>query len=196
MEQLRSFIAIELPEKVKAGLKQIQAGFQSARPASAKWVDPESIHLTLVFLGNVDADKIEAIEQALKNAARSVSPFHLELQGLGAYPSLRRVQVVWAGLSGDLKKLQVLQKQIETGLVPLGFAPEGRAFTPHLTLARMRETASPLERHTLGETISRTKIEAGFMIEVNSVSLMRSQLTRSGAVYTRLYLAELNPSCQ
>jgi RNA 2',3'-cyclic 3'-phosphodiesterase len=196
MEQIRSFIAIELPQEVKAGLRQIQAGFKSGHPASARWVDPEGIHLTLQFLGNVDADKIEAIQQALKQAAIAVPPFHLELKGLGAFPSLRRAQVVWVGLRGDLDKLQVLQKRIETSLLPLGFEPEKRAFTPHLTLARMRDMASPLERQTLGETISRTKIETNLMIEVNSVSLMRSQLTRAGAIYTRLCLAQLNPSCQ
>ncbi len=107
MEQIRSFIAIELPEEVKTGLKQVQDRLKSADPSCAKWVDPVGIHLTLKFLGNVDVDKIDAITQAIQDASITVAPFDLKIDRLGCFPNLRRVQIVWVGLNGDVDKLQV-----------------------------------------------------------------------------------------
>jgi RNA 2',3'-cyclic 3'-phosphodiesterase len=196
MDQIRSFIACELPETVKSGLVQIQADLQSVDPSCAKWVDPNSIHLTLKFLGNVDTEKIESITKGLFEAARNIPPFQLELDGLGAFPNLRRVQVVWIGLKGDLDLLQKLQSQIEDRISPLGFPPENRTFKPHLTLARVREATTPLIRQSIGERLSQIKIDSNRIIPVDSVSLMRSQLTRAGAVYSRLCSIKLNPSCQ
>jgi RNA 2',3'-cyclic 3'-phosphodiesterase len=180
-----------LPESVKAGLKQVEESLKSVDPSCAKWIDPDSIHLTLVFLGNVDINKIESITQSMKKAAQTTPPFNLALDELGAFPDLRRAQVVWVGLQGDLEVLQTLQKRIETNLVPLGFPPENRAFKPHLTLARVREITGPQIRQSLGEKISLNKIESKSIIRVDSISLMRSELTRSGAIYTRLCSVEL-----
>jgi 2'-5' RNA ligase len=196
MDLIRSFIACELPEIVKSSLVQIQEALQSVDPSCAKWVDPNSIHLTLKFLGNVDAEKIESITKGLFEAARNIPPFQLELAGLGAFPNLRSVGVVWIGLKGDLDLLQKLQSQIEARISPLGFPPENRAFKPHLTLARVRETTSPLIRQSIGERLSQIKIDCNSIIPVDSVNLMRSQLTRAGAVYSRLCSIKLNPSCQ
>jgi RNA 2',3'-cyclic 3'-phosphodiesterase len=195
-DHVRSFIACELPETVKSGLLQIQKTLQSVDPSCAKWVDPNSIHLTLKFLGNVDVEKIEPISKGLFEATRNIPPFQLELDELGAFPNLRRVQVVWIGVKGDLDLLQKLQNQIESRISPLGFPPENRAFKPHLTLARVRETTSPFLRQSLGEKLSQIKIECNRIIQVDSISLMRSQLSRTGAIYTRLCSAELTPSCQ
>jgi len=196
MEQIRSFIACELPETVKSSLVLIQKALQSVDPSCAKWVDPNSIHLTLKFLGNVDVEKIESITKGLFEATQNVPPFQLELAGLGAFPNLRSVRVVWIGLKGDLDLLQKLQSQIEARISPLGFPPENRTFKPHLTLARVRETTSLMIRQSIGERLSQIKIERNSIIQVDSVSLMRSQLTRAGAVYSRLCSAKLNPSCQ
>jgi RNA 2',3'-cyclic 3'-phosphodiesterase len=196
MEQVRLFIAIELPEKVQAELKQLQQSLKSVDPSSVKWVDPNGIHLTLKFLGSVDIDKLEAVKLGLQNAVQGISPFQLELSELGAFPNLKRVQIVWIGLQGDLEALQELQKKIESNISPLGFPTEKRPFKPHLTLARLRETASPQIRQTLGDRLSQTKIENKFTFKANSVNLMRSQLTRGGAIYTCLCSVQLTPSCQ
>jgi RNA 2',3'-cyclic 3'-phosphodiesterase len=196
MEEIRSFIAIELPEEVKRGLQQMQNRLKSADPSSAKWVDPNSIHLTLKFLGNVSPDKIEAIVQAMQLAAGNITPFTLEMQGLGAFPNLRRAQVVWAGLIGDIEKLNLLQGNLERTVSPLGFPTEKRAFTPHLTLARVRDYATPAQQQALGEAIARAKFESSMIIKVSSISLMKSQLSRAGAIYSRLSSVELSPSCQ
>ncbi len=186
MEQVRSFIAIELPEEVKVGLAQLQAQLKSGEPSSVKWVDPFSIHLTLKFLGNVAVDKVGEITKAIEEAAQGIPPFHLKVKSLGAFPNLRRVQVVWVGINGEVNKLNQLQQRIESNLSPLGFTPESRPFAPHLTLARLRDQASSDERQRLGQLIDGTKFEAAHTIKVDSINLMRSQLTREGPIYSQI----------
>jgi len=195
MEQIRSFIAIELPEEVKDELVHLQEQLKTVDPLCAKWVNPAGIHLTLKFLGNVGMHRIDSICQAIGDASRGISPFHLSLDKMGAFPNLRRIQVVWVGLAGNLDQLKELQRKIEANLVPLGFPPEGRLFTPHLTLARLRETATPPVYQALGQIITNTGTESNVSFKVSCVSLMRSQLSRTGAIYTMLNSIELKPSC-
>ena len=191
MEQIRSFIAIELPDELKLELIQLEARLKLDKQPWVKWVNPYSIHLTLKFLGNIAIDRTGEITGAIEDAVQGISPFHLEVKELGVFPNLKRVQVAWVGISGELDKLSQLQKRIETNLTPLGFAPESRAFTPHLTLARLRDQASLDERQRFGQLIANAKFEAAYTIEVDAISLMRSQLTREGAIYSRISLVEL-----
>jgi 2'-5' RNA ligase len=186
VEQIRSFIAIELPDELKAGLAQIEARLRSGEPPWVKWVAPYSIHLTLKFLGNIAVDRISEISGAMSEAAQGIPPFRLEVSELGVFPNLRRVQVAWVGISGEVDKLGQLQQRIESNLVPLGFAPESRAFTPHLTLARLRNQVSLDERQRFGQLIAGTGFEASHTIKVDAIHLMRSQLTREGAIYSRI----------
>jgi 2'-5' RNA ligase len=151
-----------------------------------KWVDPDSIHLTLKFLGNIAAGTIPELTKAISEAARGIAPFRLELGELGVFPNLRAPRVVWIGLGGAIATLSVIQENIESALIPLGFSPERRAFSPHLTLGRVRERASPEERRRLGEAVSSLKLGAKLSFTVDSLSLMRSRLTREGAVYSCL----------
>jgi 2'-5' RNA ligase len=190
MEEVRCFIAIELPEEIKRGLRELQAQLKAANQAPVKWVEPENIHLTLKFLGNVATDRLNEIGQATTNAVRGTSPFSLEVRELGVFPNPRRVQIVWVGLSGEVEKLTILQQRIESGLAKLGFAPENRRFTPHLTLARLRDRATPQERERLGQLVAETEFAARSFI-VNSVKLIKSQLTREGPIYSQLSSAAL-----
>jgi 2'-5' RNA ligase len=186
MEQIRSFIAIELPDEVKSALDQLQAQLKTGKQLPVKWVDPYSIHLTLKFLGNIDVNKVREITAAMEAAAQGISPFKLEVKDLGVFPNLKRVRVVWVGVSGEVAQLSQLQQRIESNLAPLGFARESRSFTPHLTLARVREQASPDEQQSFGELIASTKFEAVYGFDVDSINLMKSQLTREGAIYSRI----------
>ena len=191
MEQIRSFIAIELPDAIKLELSQLEARLKSGKQPWVKWVDPGSIHLTLKFLGNIAIDRTGEVAGAMEEAARGIPPFHLEVKDLGVFPNLRRVQVAWVGIGGDVDKLGQLQKRLESNLVPLGFTAESRPFTPHLTLARVRDRASPEERQRFGQLIANTGFEAVYAIEVDAISLMRSQLTREGAIYSRISSVKL-----
>ena len=191
MEQIRSFIAIELPDELKLGLTQLEAQLKLGNQPWVKWVDPYSIHLTLKFLGSIAVDRISEITKAMDEAVQGIPPFHLEVKDLGVFPNLRRVQVAWVGISGEVDKLSQLQQHIESNLAPLGFAPESRPFTPHLTLARLRNQASPDERQRFGQLIASTRFEAAYTIKVDTINLMRSQLTREGAIYSRISAVEL-----
>lgn len=186
MEQVRSFIAIELPDELKAELAQLITQLQSVNQPRVKWVDPYNIHLTLKFLGNVAVNRLDGIVGVMEEATRGIGSFHLEVGELGVFPNLKRVQVAWVATKGNLDKIGQLQQRIESGLVPLGFTPESRRFTPHLTLARLRNQATPDERQRFGELIASTSFESVHGIEVDSISLMKSQLTREGAIYSRI----------
>jgi len=190
MEQIRSFIAIELPEELKRELGRLQTGLKADKPR-IRWVNPEGMHLTLKFLGNVPAAKIDAITQVMTESAARVSPFRLEVGHLGAFPNMKHVQVVWVGLGGELDRIRQLHKYLEAGLSRLGFVAEKRPFSPHLTLARVGNEASPEERQRFGELIAATGFETDKVITVNGIVLMRSQLTSRGAIYSKISSAEL-----
>ncbi len=193
MEQIRSFIAIELPNRLRLELGQLEAQLKSSQQPWVKWVNPDSIHLTLKFLGNIASDRTGEITRAMEEAAQGIPPFHLEVKDLGVFPNLKRVQVVWVGISGEVDKLGEFQQRLESNLACLGFAPESRPFTPHLTLARLRNQASLDERQRFGQLIAGSRFEAG-AIEVDAINLMRSQLTREGAIYSRISSVRLkNP---
>lgn len=192
MEQIRSFIAIELPAEVKLALASLQERLKSGSRAPVRWVEPDNIHLTLKFLGNIDAGITGQITAALREAVGNTRPFHLEVKGLGVFPNPRRVQIVWVGLTGELDSLTRLHRNIESGLVPLGFKAETRPFSPHLTLARVRDRASPRERQGLGNLVTGISFESGTVLNVDSVHLMRSQLTDEGPVYTRISSVNLS----
>ncbi len=185
-EQVRSFIAVELPQAVKEGLATLQKELKLAGHTAVKWVAPEGIHLTLKFLGNVSTTKISGIVGALERVAAEFSAFRLEISGLGAFPNLKRPRVLWVGVGGQTEKLISLQQLIDKALIPQGFSPEQRPFSPHLTLARLRENALPRDRQSFGELLQKTPFTAKYEIEVDSISLMWSQLFPAGAVYTRL----------
>ena len=186
MEPIRAFIAIELPGELKQALRNIQSRLKAGGQFPVKWADPQGIHLTLKFLGDIAADSTEEITRTIAEAVQGTSPLRLEVRELGVFPNPRRVQVIWVGVSGDVEPLSRLQQHIDSRLSPLGFLPETRRFTPHLTLARVRDRASPEERQSLGQLVSATRFETGYSFIVDSIHLMRSQLTREGPIYSRI----------
>jgi 2'-5' RNA ligase len=190
-EQIRSFIAIELPEEAKKGLARLRKGLERDEHKFVKWVDPESIHLTLKFLGDIPSRRVTEITEAMKKAVQGISPFSLEISGLGAFPNLKQVRVLWVGVGGELDRLSTLQQNVDSGLAALGFAKEERPFVPHLTLARIREGTTAPEKKGFGELVGSAVFKDKYPVEVQAIKLMRSQLTPAGAVYTCLSLAGL-----
>lgn len=190
-EQIRSFIAIELPEEVRRGLAKLRSELERTEHRFVKWVDSEGIHLTLKFLGNIPFRQVTEVTKAIEEAAQGVAPFHLEISGLGAFPNLKQPRVLWVGIGGEIDTLLRLQQNIDFVLASLGFAKEERPFMPHLTLARIRQGASPMERRNFGELAMSASFEASYPIDAKAVSLMRSQLTPEGAIYTRLSMVGL-----
>jgi RNA 2',3'-cyclic 3'-phosphodiesterase len=184
MEDIRAFIAVEIPAEIKQKLAEIEEKLRS-RKYPAKWVAADSIHLTLKFLGNISLDTVPKVRDVMEEASLYVPSFQIGINGLGVFPNLNHVQIIWAGVSGDLARLIELQKNIDSGLEKLGFTPESRPFTAHLTLARIRDEASNTERDIAGKMVNAVQFEAG-NFKVESVSLIKSELRREGPLYTRI----------
>lgn len=179
---MRCFVAVALPETVRASLEGVQAALRKSF-AGARWVRPEGIHLTLRFLGEIDEALVNALGEDLRVLAmRSGPPFSLAVGGVGFFPRRASPRVVWVGLRnpaddpGALARLAALQASIEETARRAGLSPETRAFHPHLTLARLDGRGTPFsDPGNLGEDLGR--------LPVASVRLMRSVLKPSGAVY-------------
>jgi len=191
---VRAFIAVQLSDNLRRQIGSVQAElkrevFGSGRGGKAVkigWTQPEDIHLTLKFLGDIQETQVDALRAVLSKAAASARPFTLEASGLGAFPNPRAPRVIWLGLHGsndDMGELRRLQAAVEDGAAALGFAKEARAFTPHLTLARIRDRveAGALEPIFNAQP---DRVVGGFT--VSSVELIKSELRPSGAVYTTL----------
>lgn len=178
---LRSFIAIELPERVRSAISELQQELKQ-RKADIRWVKPDSIHLTLKFLGDTDEKILDRIAEATKAACGGYGRFDLETKGVGVFPDMRAPRVLWLGIS-DNDSLTGLQKDIENGLATIGFSPEKRRFRPHLTIGRFK---SSFGKEGLYDKIEEHKDISLGSIEVKSVFLIKSELTSSGAEYTKI----------
>lgn len=142
MPNRRLFVAFEPPEPVRRRLAAIEAELRRGAGRAAdeiRWVAPENIHLTIQFLGAVPEERVPGVEAALHAAAASARPLALEVRGAGGFPNARRPRVLWVGLDGDLAPLAALAADVGRRLAPLGFPPEDRPFSPHLTLGRARD---------------------------------------------------------
>lgn len=187
MQPIRTFIAIELNDALHHALADVQARLKRDAIARAiRWVAPENIHLTLKFLGDVDAAHIPALERAIARVCNEVAPFTLTISGAGAFPNTRKPNVIWVGARGQVEIAARLAEQIDAACATLGFAREERAFTPHLTLGRVKRDASPSERQRLGALIESARIGDVGELRVERVAVMKSDLTPAGSVYTRL----------
>ncbi len=191
MEKVRSFIAIELPEDLKTELGRLQAKLKIDRPR-IKWVSPDGIHLTLKFLGDVDTSQVAGIIQAMTEAVRGINPFDLNIGPLGMFPNPQRVQVVWIGLDGELDTLGSLYHNLEVRMAMVGFPQEKREFKPHLTLARIGDEVLPDDRKHFGNFVASSKADIVYTLKAKGLSLMKSQLTPRGAIYTRLSYVEFS----
>ncbi|MCL6634338.1 MAG: RNA 2',3'-cyclic phosphodiesterase [Peptococcaceae bacterium] len=184
MRQMRLFVAINLPEPVKQVLGSF-VGELRRLTSDARWVEQGNLHLTLKFLGNVPEEQVPAIIAALERSAAGVPPFRLDLGGVGVFPSMERPRVFWVGVSGETAALSRLHRQVQEEMKQLGFEPENRRFTPHLTLARLRSPlgfAAVLER---ADMLARQQGRFG-SVKVASMELMLSELSPGGARYSVL----------
>jgi len=179
---IRSFLAIELPKPILRKIEEVQGDLKLTH-ADVRWVNPEKIHLTLKFFGNIEESRIDAIFKAIEEPIQNNPPFFLNVRGVGAFPQMRNPRVIWMGLVNGKEVLVSLQKQIEIQLEKIGFQPEDRPFHPHLTLGRTRSSRGKEE--LVGKMEKHRDEEFGdFQIE--RVVLFKSDLRPTGPVYTPL----------
>lgn len=177
---MRVFVALDVPEEVRARLADLSARLKKICP-SARWVRLEGVHITLKFIGEVPSEKLEQIGRALSDVS-PFGPITVRFAGLGFFPAARRPRVFWAGVQAD-PRLAELAAAIEMKLAPLGIEPERRSFHPHLTLARFE---FPQGSEALREAVEAAG-EPEFGEETfREFHLYQSVLKHSGAEYTRL----------
>jgi RNA 2',3'-cyclic 3'-phosphodiesterase len=183
---VRLFVALEIPAAVRENLatliKELGALEKPSSGKRARWVRPENLHVTLKFLGEVAADKRDAIVSALA-FVRSAHPAELRFRGLGFFPDEKRARVFWAGIDAS-PNLAAIAKDIELQLEPLGFPQEKRGFTPHLTLARFEP---PGISDGLRAAVSENAARDFGASRAEEFHLIESKLKPSGAEYTTLH---------
>jgi 2'-5' RNA ligase len=180
-ERIRSFIAVEVSdEEVMGRILSFQKSILDTN-ANLRLVEAENIHITLRFLGEIPASMVEKVSGGLKGI--QFSPFEVDFRGVGVFPSLRRINVIWIGIHSGVVELIDVFNQIESRLKKLGFHPDTRGFRPHVTVARVRSSRN---KDKLSEAIlgMRNK-EFGTML-VDSVKLKKSVLTPRGPIYSTL----------
>ena len=185
--QVRTFVAIELPAAVRTALAELQTALR-ATALPLRLTAPEALHLTLAFVGEIPAVRVADLTAAVAGGAQGVGPFVLRAEGVGMFPNARAPRVVWAGVEGDpdaLARLTNLRATLVRELAAAGF-PADRRFDPHLTLARVRDGASPADRAAIGAAVQALPSLSAVAFPVPAVSVMRSDLQSGGAVYSRL----------
>jgi len=191
MSLLRTFIAVEIPPHVQKKIQQETEPLRKAIGASlVRWVPVQNIHLTLKFLGDVSPASVDILTQMLRAEADSYLAFDMHVSGLGSFPSLRRPRVLYIGMQAPAE-LEALYRGIESACARLGYESEGRDFSPHLTLGRVKQDASALDQQKIRRALEETKIDSLGTARVNSVHLYKSDLKPTGSVYTQIFSAPL-----
>jgi 2'-5' RNA ligase len=186
-DTIRTFIAIELPENIIAHIAKVQDGVKRYG-FDASWVRPGNIHLTLKFLGYVHKANIENVTSAMTEAVKSYGPISLLAKGIGVFPGIRRPRVIWIGLKGDTYPLIQLQKSLDHALEAVGFPKEERPFKGHLTLARIKRS---IDSQKLVDAMKKFGDAESETFVADKLILFKSDLKPAGAVYTKLFSADL-----
>src|SRR5208283_924262 len=171
-EQIRSFIAFDMEnEQVLSRLAAAQKLLRETG-ADLKLVEPQNIHVTMRFLGDISPSMVDKIHEAMKNV--KFTPFTIKLQGLGVFPSLNYPRVVWAGMTEGVEQLKNIFTQLEPQIHALGFPADAYGFSPHLTIARVR---SALNKQRLAEFVTKKADYEIDIIKADCLRLKRSQLS-------------------
>lgn len=200
---IRAFLAIEIPSELRAALSAVQQELRRrlepevGRRARISWVQPASMHLTLRFLGDTPEELIESLHTMLTQAVADHRMIHVPFSRLGTFPRLQQPRVLWVGppesweQGAEGERLQALYRAVEDLCRAAGLAPEERPFSPHLTLARVKEGERQVgqifaERGVLSQSL------VNGLLPVTAVVMMKSQLRPTGSIYTKLWECPLS----
>jgi RNA 2',3'-cyclic 3'-phosphodiesterase len=178
---VRCFIAVECNEaKIITGIRNVQ-GLLETTGGKLKHVEPENIHLTLKFLGEIEHNKADQVKKIIEEI--SFKPFWVKVEGVGVFPNLSRPRTVWAGVSKGKEELTEIFEEVDEEMFELGFDKERRRFHPHFTISRVR---SGRNRESLVEELMRLQDHPFGEINVDHIELKKSVLTPSGPIYSTL----------
>jgi len=187
MDQIRTFIAFNIPENVLRHIRSIQETL-AAGGISIRWTPVENVHLTLKFLGDIQPTAVEKVFKAMTDSVHAASPLRLSAKGLGIFPGIHRPRVLWLGLKGDTALLIDLQSRLDAALESIGFAPEHRPFKAHLTIGRAR---GPLNPQKLALLMTSAGSAESPQFSVDKLILFQSELYPGGPIYRELKTAVL-----
>ncbi len=184
---LRLFIAVPVPQAVAAFLETLRRQWRDPK-RNLRWVPTQNIHLTLQFLGDVETTAIASISEQMDAVAAASPPFSLAAKGVGGFPRLRQLRVLWVGLDGETQRLIAIQGALAKRLETVGFARERRRFHPHLTIGRARR---PMDGRRLSERLMSSGDLASGPFRVDRICLVASRLTSKGAEYSCVHTSHL-----
>ena len=187
--KFRTFIAIELGHEVRTLLEGYIRQLQKKYSAGIRWVQADHIHLTLKFLGDTSVEQMQRVSQTLDHLSVTIEPIPLQMEKTGAFPSWQHPRSIWIGLKPSTA-LQSLYQQLETGLAKLGIPPEGKFFTPHLTLCRVSDHADLQLLRRLSNEIQTAQLPDFPIWEANRVVYFKSRLQPGGPIYSSISLHE------
>lgn len=188
MRVMRLFVAVNFPFEIKKSIGSFMQDLRKVK-ADLKWVEPENLHLTVQFLGNVSEEQVADVVEALKRSVAGIAPFTLKLSGVGVFPARERPRVFWVGAAGETDKLLELSRRVQRELKGLGFDPGKNKFSPHLTLARLRSPAGFSDVMDRAEKAAENKVFGA--AKISTVDLMLSELGPKGPKYHTLARAPL-----
>jgi 2'-5' RNA ligase len=186
---MRLFVAVNLADDVRQGIWTATEPLRRAG-LPVKWVEPDDIHLTLKFLGEQSEDIVPALSESVRDVARRHRQFAMHLGEIGAFPNFRRARVVWMGIHRD-PRLELLHHDVELACETHGLELDGRAFRPHLTLARVKDRADVEQLRHLSRASKKLDFEEDSAVQ--SIDLMKSNLG-AAANYECLHAASLRPN--
>jgi len=180
-ETIRSFIAFDIESaQVLERITLMQKVLAETR-ADLKLVEPKNIHITLRFLGNITPSMVDKIYERMKKV--EFEPFDVKIRGVGVFPNMRYPRVLWAGIREGADQLRSIFNQLEPQLRSLGFAPDTKGFSPHLTIARVKSGRNKVE---LAKRIEENLNYEFGTVKANCLRLKRSDLTPKGPIYSTL----------
>lgn len=180
-EQIRSFIAFDLDNEQVLNRLSAAQKLLVETGADLKLVEPENIHVTMRFLGGISPSMVDKIYETMKNV--KFTPFTIQLNGLGVFPSMNYPRVVWAGMKTGVEQLKSIFSQLEPQIRVLGFEPDAHGFSPHLTIARVRSSAN---KQRLAELVTKKSDYEFGTIKADCLRLKKSQLSPKGPTYSTL----------
>ncbi|MCK4353299.1 RNA 2',3'-cyclic phosphodiesterase [candidate division WOR-3 bacterium] len=182
---MRVFIATKIPDSVREKISILQEQLKETQ-TGVRWVNPDNVHLTLKFLGEVEETRISEISSAIKSSIKGILPFHISFSSLDAFPNLKYPKVLWIGVKEGKEKLIELMSKLDTSLSRLGFEPETRKPSPHLTIGRVKKNKNPRLPKKLCGGQEKFEVQSfetrSFLTE--KVYLIKSTLTPEGPEYT------------
>lgn len=189
---IRAFVAIQLPAEVKNQIGHTIAQLRKEiGEGKITWVDPAIYHLTLKFLGDVEAEDLKNIGKSISDVASTLTAFEMEVSTFGVFPTIRKPRVMWIGLFEKSGALNALKIALDKSLEPLGFEVERRKFHPHITVGRVRRSASRRDVSDLVPMLEHFSVDYLATFLVDRIELVRSDLTPSGPKYSTLEQLQL-----